>query len=71
MSCNAACMRSAAAQLIKGIGDLLAEHTRIPVHIADDPLTGLLRAAQALFWKILEMYRDVLIQNEDELPPQK
>jgi rod shape-determining protein MreB len=56
--------------LIKGIGELLAEHVRIPVHIAEDPLTAVARGT-GIILENLETYMDVLIQNEDELPPQK
>lgn len=56
--------------LIKGIGPLLAEHTKIPVHIADDPLTAVARGT-GIILENLEKFQEVLIQNEDELPPQK
>jgi rod shape-determining protein MreB len=56
--------------LIKGIGALLAEHIKIPVHIADDPLTAVARGT-GIILENLEKYKEVLIQNEDELPPQK
>ncbi len=56
--------------LIKGIGELLAEHIRIPVHIAEDPLTAVARGT-GIILENLENFREILIQNEDELPPQK
>ena len=55
--------------LIKGIGELLAQHTNIPVHIAEDPLTAVARGT-GIILENLEAYYEVLIQNEDELPPQ-
>ena len=56
--------------LIKGLDTLLKEYLKIPVRIADDPLTAVARGAGIILENI-EMYREVLIQNEDELPPKK
>ncbi len=56
--------------LIKGIGSLLAEHINIPVHIAEDPLTAVARGTGIILENI-EKFDDVLIKNEDELPPSK
>ncbi len=55
--------------LIKGMGELLSEYTKIPVHIADDPLTAVARGT-GIILEDLEKYEEVLIKNEDELPPQ-
>ncbi len=54
--------------LIKGIGELIHEYVKIPVHIADDPLTAVARGC-GIILENLETYKDVLITNEDELPP--
>ncbi|MFA6227142.1 MAG: rod shape-determining protein [Candidatus Paceibacterota bacterium] len=56
--------------LIKGLDTLLTEYLKIPVRIADDPLTAVARGAGIILENIDE-YREVLIQNEDELPPKK
>jgi rod shape-determining protein MreB and related proteins len=56
--------------LIKGLGPLLAEHIKIPVHIAEDPLTAVARGT-GIILENLEQFMDILIQNEDDLPPQK
>jgi len=56
--------------LIKGIDVLIAESLKIPVHVAKEPLTAVARGC-GIILENLEMYRDVLIQNEDELPPKK
>ncbi len=56
--------------LIKGLDELLKEHLNIPVKIADDPLTAVARGA-GIILDDMESYKDVLIKNEDELPPQK
>ncbi len=56
--------------LIKGLDQLLTETVKIPVHIADDPLTAVARGT-GIILEDLERYREVLLQNEDELPPKK
>jgi rod shape-determining protein MreB len=53
--------------LIKGLDKLLFEAIKIPVHIADDPLTAIARGT-GIILEDLKKYTDVLIQNEDELP---
>ncbi len=53
--------------LIKGLDELLHEHLQIPVFIAEDPLTAVARGT-GIILENLEDYKDVLIQNEDELP---
>lgn len=54
--------------LIKGLPELLAENVKIPVHVADDPMTAVARGA-GIILEDFDAYRDVLIENEDELPP--
>jgi len=56
--------------LIKGLDVLLSENVKIPVRIADDPLTAVARGAGIILENI-EEFREVLIQNEDDLPPKK
>lgn len=56
--------------LLKGMGTLLTESIKIPVHISEDPLTSVARGT-GIILENLDDYRDVLIQNEDELPPEK
>lgn len=55
--------------LIGGLADLLREELKIPIHIAEDPLTSVVRGT-GLILEDLESFRDILIENEDELPPQ-
>ncbi|HEY4494488.1 MAG TPA: rod shape-determining protein [Candidatus Paceibacterota bacterium] len=55
--------------LIKGLASLLSESLKIPVYIADDPLTAIARGT-GIILEDIEKYKDVLIQNEDELRPQ-
>ncbi len=54
--------------LIKGLPELLAESLKIPVHQADDPMTAVARGA-GIILEDFDAYKDVLIENEDELPP--
>ena len=53
--------------LIKGLDVLLAETLKIPVSIADDPLTAIARGA-GIILEDLEAYRSVLLESEDDLP---
>lgn len=55
--------------LIKGLPELLAESLKIPVHVADDPMTAVARGAGIILENFKKFF-DVLIENEDELPPQ-
>ncbi|MFT5179841.1 MAG: rod shape-determining protein MreB [Candidatus Paceibacteria bacterium] len=56
--------------LIKGLGKLLEEELQIPVHLAADPLTTVARGTGVILENI-EKYREILIENEDDLPPKK
>lgn len=56
--------------LIKRLDQALADYTKIPVHIAPDPLTAVVRGTGIILEK-LEQYEDVLIAHEDALPPKK
>jgi rod shape-determining protein MreB len=56
--------------LIKGLDEMLAESLKLPVYIAEDPLTAIARGT-GIILENLEKYKDVLIQNEDELRAQK
>lgn len=56
--------------LIRGLDEVLREYVKIPVHLAEEPLTAVARGA-GIILENLETYRDVLIRNEDDLPPTK
>ena len=56
--------------LIKGLDTLIAGVLKLPVYIAEDPLTAIARGT-GIILEDLEKYQEVLIQNEDELPAQK
>lgn len=53
--------------LIRGMKELLEEVLKIPVHVAEDPLTAVVRGTGIILGDI-ESYADALIKNEDELP---
>jgi rod shape-determining protein MreB len=56
--------------LIRGLDTLLNEELKIPVYIASDPLTAIARGT-GIILENLEDFKEVLIENEDELPPKK
>lgn len=55
--------------LIKKLPEVLAEVLKIPVHVADDPLTAVARGA-GIVLENLEEYDAVLLKNEDDIPAQ-
>jgi rod shape-determining protein MreB len=56
--------------LIKGLDRLLHEVLKMPVYVAEDPLTAIARGT-GIILEDLEKYQEALIQNEDELPHKK
>ncbi|MDB5266257.1 MAG: rod shape-determining protein MreB, rod shape-determining protein MreB-related protein [Parcubacteria group bacterium] len=56
--------------LISGLGELIASEVNIPVHVTADPLTAVARGTGVIL-ENLDLYRDILIENEDALPPKK
>ena len=54
--------------LIKGLGGLLSETLKIPVSVAEEPLSAVARGA-GIILEDLERYRSVLIESEDDLYP--
>lgn len=54
--------------LLSGLPELFAEELKLPVHLADDPMTAVARGA-GIILENFKAYADVLIENEDELPP--
>ena len=61
---------SGGGALIKGLSELIEGEINIPVHISADPLTAVARGCGVILEDI-ERFRDVLIENDDELPPKK
>ena len=56
--------------MIRGLDELIKKWFKIPVFIADDPLTAIARGT-GIILENLENFEEVLIQNADELPPKK
>ena len=53
--------------LIMELDQLLAHALKLPVAVAEEPLTAIARGA-GIILEDLERYRDVLLQSEDDLP---
>jgi len=53
---------------IVGIDELLSESMKVPVYIANEPLTAVACGTGVILERI-DDYKDILIVNEDELPP--
>ncbi len=53
--------------LIKGLDTLLIETLKLPVTVAEDPLTAIARGA-GIILEDLERFRSILIETEDDLP---
>jgi rod shape-determining protein MreB and related proteins len=54
--------------LLRGLDQLVAEQTQMPVHIADEPLTCVVRGA-GLVLEDLEPLKEVLVTTQYEKPP--
>ena len=52
--------------LMRGLPEVLHEYIKIPIHVAEDPLTAVARGTGIILEK-LDEYKDVLIQNDDEI----
>jgi len=61
---------SGGGALVKGLAELIESEINIPVHVAADPLTAVARGT-GIILEDLENFRDLLIENESELPPKK
>ncbi|MSR73037.1 rod shape-determining protein [Candidatus Parcubacteria bacterium] len=56
--------------LIKGFPELLNEYIKIPVYVAEDPLTAVARGT-GIVLEDLQAFAEVLIVNEDDIPSAK
>jgi len=54
--------------LLRGLNQLVAEQTQIPVHVADEPLTCVVRGT-GLVLEDLESLKDVLVSTQYQKPP--
>ncbi|HJN62620.1 MAG TPA: rod shape-determining protein [Candidatus Paceibacterota bacterium] len=56
--------------LLSGLSEIFHDSLKIPVYIAEDPLKSVARGTGVIL-ENLEEYEDLLVQNEDEIPPKK
>ena len=61
---------SGGGALVKGLAELIESEINVPVYISDDPLTTVARGT-GIILENLARFKDVLIENESELPPKK
>jgi len=61
---------SGGGALIRGLPQVLSDFVGIPVYVADDPLTAVARGA-GIILEEMDIFEEMLIQNEDELPTRK
>jgi len=54
---------------LKGLAELFESEIKIPVYVAEDPLTAVVRGTGVIL-EDLDKLKDVLVQHEDEIPPQ-
>jgi rod shape-determining protein MreB and related proteins len=54
--------------LVGGLQDLLHEQLKIPVHLAHDPLTAVVRGTGIILEHMSE-YNEIFVEREDDLPP--
>jgi len=59
---------SGGGALLLGLDRLLQNVLKIPVYVVDDPLSAVARGTGIILDDI-EVYKDILIGNQDELPP--
>ena len=53
--------------LLRGLKELFEDSLKIPIHVAGDPLTAVVRGAGVILTDV-DSFEDALIENEDELP---
>lgn len=54
---------------LRGLPDYLQKETKIPVHAAEDPMSVVARG-MGIILENLEDFREVLIEHEEDIPPQ-
>ena len=59
---------SGGGALLYGLDQFLARVLKIPVYVVEDPLSAVARGTGVILDDI-EFYKEVLIGNQDELPP--
>ena len=58
---------SGGGDLINGLDRLLSKYVDVPVYIVDEPLTAVARGTGTIL-ESLDSFKEILIQNDDELP---
>ena len=53
---------------LRGLDKLLEVETKIPVRVAEDPMTAVVRGTGVIL-EDLELLKDALVEHEEELPP--
>lgn len=56
--------------LMRGMGELLHDVVKIPIHVAADPLTTVARGT-GIILENLDYFQEILIVNDNDLPPKK
>ena len=54
--------------MIKGMPELMHEILKVPVYVAEEPLTAMVRGAGVIVERI-NSYEDILVPSDDELSP--
>lgn len=54
--------------LLKGLAELFESETKIPICVAEDPLTAVVRGTGIVLENIDKM-RDILVENDEDIPP--
>lgn len=54
---------------LRNLADMIQDEIKIPIHVSEDPLTAVARGTGVIL-EDLDILREVLIQNEDDIPPQ-
>lgn len=54
---------------LRGLSEYLQKEIKIPVYLAEDPLTAVARG-MGIILENLDDFREVLIEHEDDIPPQ-
>lgn len=56
--------------LLKGLAQAFESELKIPVYVADDPLTAVVRGT-GIILENLDTMRDVLVENDEDIPPRQ
>ena len=59
-------MLTGGGALLKGLDQLLSQWLKVPVFVADDPLTAVVRGTGVIL-ENLEKHRDVFLEHDDDI----